>query len=140
MSLYTTFDEAARQVLSPAEASHIVILPGDPHPKGRPRFSRGRAYTAEADRDAEARTALSLSQQVSHPLTGNVALTCVFYRRTRRRVDVDNLIKHVMDSANGIVWRDDSQCTSLRGVVELDRDNPRTLVIIGPHESSLVRT
>ncbi|MGW4240981.1 RusA family crossover junction endodeoxyribonuclease [Nocardia sp. NPDC004722] len=140
MSPDVTFDEADLRALRPAEAGHIVTLPGDPHPKGRPRFSRGRAYTAEADRDAEARTALLLSQRVSQPLTGNIALTCVFYRRTRRRVDVDNLLKHVMDAANGILWRDDSQCTSLRGVIELDRDNPRTLILIGPHESSLVRT
>ncbi|KZM72273.1 RusA family crossover junction endodeoxyribonuclease [Nocardia terpenica] len=136
MSLGIAFDEA----VNPAATRHVIILPGDPHPKGRPRFSRGRAYTADADRDAEARTALLLAQQVSQPLAGNVALTCVFYRRTRRRVDVDNLIKHVMDSANGVLWRDDSQCTSLRGVIELDRENPHTLVLIGPHESSLVRT
>ena len=118
----------------------FTTIPGDPWSKGRPRFARtGHTYTDPRDRDAQERTARYLRSLVSNPMTGNVALGCVFYRSNRQRIDTDNLIKHVCDAANGILWVDDSQCTAVMGIIEHDSDNPRTLVVVGQHISTMAR-
>lgn len=118
----------------------MTTIPGAPWSKSRPRFARsGHTYTPKDDVDAETRTGAYLRRAVETPFTGNVALGCVFFRPNRQRIDTDNLIKHVCDAANGIVWADDSQCTAVMGMIELDVQNPRTLVVIGEHQSSLLR-
>lgn len=118
----------------------MVTIPGAPWSKSRPRFSRsGHTYTKTEDRDAEARTAAAMRRVVKVPMTGNVGLVCIFYRPNRQRIDTDNLIKHVCDAANGVLWIDDSQCTAVMGVIELDAENPRTVIAVGKHTSTLLR-
>ncbi|MHC9292009.1 RusA family crossover junction endodeoxyribonuclease [Mycobacterium sp. LTG2003] len=122
------------------ERSYTLTIPGVPWSKSRPRFTRkGRAFPDPKDVEAEKRTGTFLGATVRRPFTGNVGLACVFYRPTRRRIDADNLLKHVCDSANGVLWIDDSQCTAIAGVIDLDREDPRTVVAIAPHESGMVR-
>lgn len=91
------------------------------------------------DAAAEIATGLHLRANVPEPLVGNVCLVVTFYLPTRRLKDFDNLIKHLADAGNGILWRDDSQVTGAAQLIELDRDNPRTAILIGSHESSLAR-
>ncbi|WP_432760999.1 RusA family crossover junction endodeoxyribonuclease [Nocardia cyriacigeorgica] len=118
----------------------MVTIPGAPWSKFRPRFRRnGHAYSKPEDRDAELRTATYLRRVVKQPYTGNVGLACLFFRPNRQRIDTDNLIKHVCDAANGVLWLDDSQCTAVMGIIELDAERPRTVVGIGRHVSSLLR-
>ncbi|MCH8899951.1 MAG: RusA family crossover junction endodeoxyribonuclease [Acidobacteria bacterium] len=58
-------------------------------------------------------------------------LTCVFYTKNRRVVDVDNLWKLVADALQGLVWRNDSQVWDVGGTHrEVDKVNPRTVVTI----------
>ncbi|MGY0497140.1 RusA family crossover junction endodeoxyribonuclease [Nocardia sp. FBN12] len=128
--------EAAEAMMSPA---YVITIPGEPVAKRRPRLGNGRRYTHPADVEAEASTAAILRATLCEPLTGNLAVGCEFYRSTRRRVDVDNLLKHVFDAGNKVAWVDDSQCTAAFGVIELDRANPRTVIFISSHSSSLVR-
>lgn len=117
-----------------------ATIPGPPWSKSRPAFTRsGVAYTRPLDREAEKKTAAYLRQAVRQPFPGNVGLICIFYRPNRRVIDTDNLIKALCDSANGILWRDDSQATLVLGIMEYDKDNPRTLVAIGEHHSTLRR-
>lgn len=54
------------------------------------------------------------------------AMKLTFYRRTRARVDGDNLAKAYLDAANGIIYRDDSMVDKLIVTKMLDRANPRT--------------
>lgn len=118
----------------------MIVIPGEPKSKARPRFTRsGRTYHAPADKAGEARTAAFMRSSVRSPYTGNVALGCVFYRPNRQRIDVDNMLKHVCDAANGVLWVDDSQVTAVMGVAELDSDRPRTVIVIGRHVSTLSR-
>lgn len=114
-------------------------VPGSPTAKGRPRFARatGRAYTpattAAAERTMREQLAAGtkvgrVAEQQSWPLEGALELVvdCVLpipaswskrkQEEARRnllphlsRPDVDNLGKLVMDSANGVLWKDDSQ-------------------------------
>lgn len=100
----------------------------------------GRAFLPAKDREAEIESAKYLSDIRMPKLTGNVALVCIFYRGDKRRVDTDNLVKHVCDAANrSNVWDDDTQVTALIGITEYDKQNPRTIVILGSHSSTLQR-
>ena len=118
----------------------FVVLPGDPYSKSRPRFSRnGQTYVKKEDRQREEETALRLRQLFRTPKTGNVALGCIFFRSNRQRIDADNMLKHVCDAANGIVYHDDSQVTAVLGIVELDADSPRTVVMIANHVTTMSR-
>lgn len=114
-----------------------VVIDGVPPIKERPRFSNGRVYAK--DGNAERSTAYYLKSVIRQPYTGNVALVCIFYRPDRRIVDADNMLKHVCDSANGVLWLDDSQCTAKLGIVELDADQPRTVIAVARHSSTLKR-
>lgn len=118
----------------------MVVIDGEPASKSRPRFTRtGRPYRTKEDVDAEKRTAAHLQRLFSEPWTGNVALGCVFFRPNKQRIDVDNMIKHVCDAANGIAWIDDSQVTAVYGIAELDIDHPRTVIVFAQHRSTLLR-
>lgn len=117
-----------------------VVIPGPPWSKSRPRFTRnGRTYQPAGDRDAEERTGSFLKKAVPEQFPGNVGMVCLFYRPNHQRIDADNLLKHVCDSGNGILWKDDSQCTGILGILELDAENPRTVVVVGEHTSTLTR-
>lgn len=131
---------AALNLGETSDSLHMITIPGAPWSKSRPRFARsGHAYPKAEDVDAEKRTGLYLRRTIRKPFPGNVAIGCVFFRPNRQRIDADNLIKHVCDAANGILWADDSQCTAVMGIVELDPENPRTVVVVGEHVSTMLR-
>ncbi|MFZ9959230.1 MAG: RusA family crossover junction endodeoxyribonuclease [Candidatus Limnocylindrus sp.] len=118
-------------------------VPVPPQAKGRPRFARatGRAFTpattAAAERTMRGELAAGtkvgeLARQQVWPLEGALELhvDCVLpipqswskrkQEEARRgllrhtsRPDVDNLGKLVMDAANGVLWKDDSQLISV---------------------------
>lgn len=110
---------------------------GDPVPKGRARVARGRAYTPARTVHAEnvvawqARTALGPRQ----PSRELLSVRIVFHVGNRRRRDLDNLAKTVLDALNGIVWVDDSQIAVLDLRRRLDPACPRTEVSVGLLES-----
>ena len=58
------------------------------------------------------------------------AVACQFFTKNRRRVDLDNLSKLILDSLNGIVWEDDCQVWQLDLARYVDKENPRTEVKI----------
>jgi Holliday junction resolvase RusA-like endonuclease len=118
----------------------ILVIDGEPASKSRPRFTKkGKPYRTKEDVDAELRTASHLKRIFDQPWTGNIALGCVFFRPNKQRIDVDNMLKHVCDAANGIAWLDDSQVTAIYGVAELDVASPRTIIMFAQHRSTLTR-
>jgi Holliday junction resolvase RusA-like endonuclease len=122
------------------EQLYFLIVDGEPPSKARPRFSRaGHAYTPAKQREQERVLKARLAKSFPAPLTGNVAIGCVFFRSSFQRVDVDNMLKHVLDSATGTCWVDDSQVTAVAGFVELDRKHPRTIIVVGLHQSTMKR-
>lgn len=122
-----------------ARAYHTVVVHGEPRSKARPRFAGGHAYSSVKQRAAEKELRRVLARTFTEPLIGNVAVVCGFYRSTHGRVDVDNMLKHVMDAANRTVFRDDSQVTAMSGYVELDKDAPRIVIGVATYECSLSR-
>lgn len=99
-----------------------------PVAKGRPRFSkRGFAYTPDKTRRFENEiTSLLKTQYKDHPLVGPLKLALAFYFKKPKKSknpywhivkpDNDNLIKAICDSANGILWVDDSQVCKIEAI------------------------
>ena len=83
---------------------------GEPKSKGRPRFSKhGHAYTPKATRDAEAVVLQAWQDSGGQKLVGPVVMECVFFLGSKRRKDLDNVGKLVMDALNKHAFDDDDQ-------------------------------
>jgi len=121
------------------EQIYYVTVPGDPWSKSRPRFARGKTYQPKDDLAAEQALKWRMRAAKARMFPGNVMLVCRFYRSNFQRIDADNLIKHVCDSGNGVLWADDSQVTLVLGEIQYDRENPRTVILVGNHASTLLR-
>ncbi len=88
-------------------------------PKGRPRVTRGHAYTPARTRMFESAISLYFkTQYASEPQTGPLVLTLDFaFQKPKKPTrsyptrcgDLDNLTKSVCDAANRILFEDDSQ-------------------------------
>jgi len=116
----------------------MFTIYGEPVPKGRPRFStRGKfpvAYTPEKTKNYESDVGMMAKAAMgsSNPLEG--ALEAFIYvtfpvpasyskKRTEaclsdsekhtKKPDLDNICKILFDGMNGIVFKDDSQITSI---------------------------
>lgn len=116
----------------------VTTIYGNPHSKRRPIIARGRAMPDAVDVKAEAGTRAVLERRHTR-YTGNVALVCIFFRPNKQRIDADNMLKHVCDAANGLLWDDDSQVTTVLGIVEYDAGLPRTVVGTAPQRTSMLR-
>lgn len=64
------------------------------------------------------------------PLRGAVRITLRLWFADRRRRDLDNVAKSVLDGLNGTAYDDDSQVTELHVLGAIDIDNPRAEVEI----------
>ncbi|GEM_PF-6722840 len=121
----------SRLLNSSAAWLSMVVFDGEPRTK------------AAAYREHHAPEAAALKKRLSQcfpkPVQGNIAVGCIFFRSDHHRVDSDNMMKQVLDSATGICWNDDCQVTAQLGLVEFDPDRPRTVILIGPHSSSMNR-
>ena len=65
------------------------------------------------------------SQWRNKIITGNVCIYITLYFGTKRKSDIDNYGKILLDSLTGIVWEDDSQITDMRVIKEYSKENPR---------------
>lgn len=112
----------------------VVTIPGPPRGKQRPRMTRqGHAYTPAQTVNAEAwvrhcaveqvgqlclETALALDVDVRLPIPASWskakrAQAASGSLQPGGKPDIDNYAKLAMDSLNGVLWRDDSQITTL---------------------------
>ncbi len=106
-----------------------AVVPGQPVSKQRPRFNKktGRAVTPQVTKNAEAWVGTFLRQAFPDvDRDHDWAVTLQFYSKDNRRRDVDNLVKLVLDAANGIIWRDDTQVTELHAYHVKGVAYPRT--------------
>lgn len=110
-------------------------VPGDPVPAARPRVVRGRAFTPTRTREHVEYVRLYAAKHCQVQLIGSVRLEVDFYRKNKRRTDLDNLVKGVQDAMLPYgnwpgVYRDDSQITTLIARKYHDPENPRTVVTV----------
>jgi crossover junction endodeoxyribonuclease RusA len=109
-------------------------IPGEPVPKGRPRVTtKGYTYTPKRTQDAE--ELVQTYFRAKYPgavssLYQEYELALVFFRKSRRKTDLDNLAKLVMDSLNTLVWEDDAQITKLNAQSVRITKDPKTQVQI----------
>ena len=91
-----------------------LFVPSNPMPKERPRLGRNGAYTPAKTQAYEELVGVSVSNAIAligyempkaHEL---VMVILQFYRSDKRRADVDNLTKSVLDAMNGLAYEDDS--------------------------------
>lgn len=114
-----------------------LTIPGPPVAKGRPivvrnkRTGKMHGITPDRTRRFESSSAIIIASAArmqrwvctSEPVDVEIRI----YRH-QLRGDWDNFAKAFCDSANGILWNDDSQIVHADVAVFLDRKNPRTEV------------
>lgn len=111
------------------------IVIGKPVPKQSFRYSKHGNHQPQRVTDWqnavawEARIAMSGND----PITGPVAMRCVFVLPNNRRVDIDNLNKAILDACNGIVFKDDHQVMNLH-LIKRVRETPGVYVEVYPGE------
>lgn len=92
-----------------------ITIPGRPVPKGRPRLGvRGRTayvYTPPETKEYEKIVGWVAKSLGCRPVEGPVSVALDIY--IRRRMDVDNVAKSVLDGLNGIAYEDDDQVVEL---------------------------
>lgn len=111
-----------------------LTFEGDPIPKGRPRHDKGRPFTPKRTRDAEQSIRDRVAELDVVPYDVPVRVSLVFYCRTARRTDLDNMVKLVTDALNGLTYTDDHlihACTA-RLHRKAIGETPRTEVRIAP--------
>ena len=110
-----------------------LTVPGQPVSKARPRLGHGHTYTPRKTKDAEGRVAAYLKASYPHVRPtgyGQFAVYLAFYLKGAPRLDIDNLLKLILDSLNGRVWLDDNQVAVVHAQKYLHADSPRTEVSI----------
>jgi Holliday junction resolvase RusA-like endonuclease len=99
---------------SPIDSAYLVV-PGEPVSKERPRFNpkSGSAYTPAKTRTAEKVVSGLYSDECGIQFTDPVSLSITCFVSNRRRRDVDNMGKLILDALNGVAYVDDSQVHDL---------------------------
>jgi Holliday junction resolvase RusA-like endonuclease len=119
-----------------------IATKGDPLPCPRPRVVSHGTYLPEKYMLYRAALAKALKEQlrpirVSSSLWEEIAPTdrrfgvrALFYRRTHQRLDVDNLMKSVLDAGTTLIWPDDSQVVEIFARVFRGSSDPGADVLI----------
>ncbi|MFT8538157.1 RusA family crossover junction endodeoxyribonuclease [Bifidobacterium aquikefiri] len=95
----------------------MLIVPGDPQPKQRPKVYRiqghMRGVTPKRTKDAQKAILRLFNAQYpdAHPIKGEVGIRLEFWMASRQVKDWDNLEKLVTDALNKVAFDDDSQIT-----------------------------
>lgn len=108
--------------------------PGNPKPCTRPRVANGQAYNDPAYTRYKKDFATYLHALGLHHCTithSEVHLKVVFYRATKQRVDLDNLLKTVLDVLQDArVIENDNQVDFIAATKLYDKERPRTEVVL----------
>ena len=109
----------------------VFVVAGQPIPKARPRvIEGGSTFTPKATKEWERAVGWSALASGVHVIPGNLAVTLNFRRKGKRRADLDNLCKAVLDGLNGVAYEDDYQVVSLSATVAYSSSKPGVTVEI----------
>lgn len=104
-----------------ADSNKIYIIPDQPIPLARPRFSKYGTHVWDSQQAEKNWVATYLRfLRKEEPLEGPLKLSFEFNMKHAKkkgyhmgRPDIDNLVKFYMDCLNGILYEDDKQVVSL---------------------------
>jgi Holliday junction resolvase RusA-like endonuclease len=123
-------------VVSPEDQLRLLIFRGDPVPAARARVTRkGGAYYPKTYAVYRKNLRASLEEalratEAEPDAESKFGLKAVFFRRSRQRTDVDNLLKAICDACTGLIWHDDSQVIETFGRVCYDSQDPRVVLLV----------
>lgn len=115
----------------------ILTLPWPPSANRYWRVYRGRAVKSQEARDYQAFVRADNRGLVL--LSGPVCITAHLYRPTRRG-DLDNSLKILVDSLQGVAYTNDNQIVELHAYRHEGRGNGRVEVnvqAVGAHQSEM---
>jgi Holliday junction resolvase RusA-like endonuclease len=109
-----------------------LFIPGRPRPKQRPRVGKGgRVYTPRATKNWEATVGWEWFINVGpRRFEGPIKVDLTFNYPDRRSVDVDNLIKAVLDGLEGVAYQNDSQIVEVIGRKLICPSKPGVQIVI----------
>lgn len=88
-------------------------------------WRQGRAGIVYLSAEAQAyKDAVRLTNIVNHPFAGPVALNLTVFR-PRKKGDLDNYLKALLDALKGIIYYDDDQVVEISAYRDDDPKNPR---------------
>jgi len=110
---------------------------GEPVSKERARVTSKGAYTPKRTVEAE-KSVRAAYRAAQHPsmtsephLSGNIEAEMVFYLGTKRRRDLDNMAKLVLDALNKVAYEDDVQVHSkMSSKCYTTKERARTEVVL----------
>lgn len=119
---------------------------GEPKSKQRPRVTARGTYTPAETREAEQRVRQAWTETNTEPYAYQVIVSIDFFNGNKRRRDLDNMAKLVLDALNKHAYEDDYQVVALNlQKFFTTREKARTVVTLAeviewPCETETVRT
>lgn len=123
-------------------------IKGQPQGKARPRFNGNHTYTPRATRDYEHLVRTSYIKQCGNQMNDFNKITIKAYfeipksatkkeraeiiegKRINKKPDIDNIIKIILDSLNGLAYADDKQITKIEASKSYTLGDPEVWVIL----------
>ena len=99
-------------VASPEKVVRFTVA-GEPRSKQRPRVTARGTYTPAETRLAEQAVQAAWFRTQSEQFVFQVVVTIDFYNGNKRRRDLDNMAKLVLDALNKVAYSDDYQVVGL---------------------------
>jgi len=119
-------------------------IPGEPRSKQRARVTARGTYTPTETREAEQRVRQAWALTNAEPFPYQVIVTIDFFNGNKRRRDLDNMAKLVLDALNKVAYADDFQVVGLNlRKIFTTRERARTEICLAeviewPYETETV--
>ena len=107
------------------------FVSGSPVPKQSYRHSRKGGYLPKRVKDWQELVGWTArSRHRGEPYRGKVQIDLQFYLHDKRKRDLDNLSKAILDSIEGIIIEDDVQVDKLYIERYFNSDNPGVMITV----------
>ena len=96
------------------------------------RHIGNRVYMTQKGKDLKEQYAWEIYSQEKETFDGLVEVEITYYFGNRRKNDIDNFSKVILDSITDAgIWEDDSQIAKMTIIKKYDKENPRIEIQIG---------
>jgi len=106
-------------------------VPGEPRSKQRPRVTSKGTFTPKETMEAERKVRDHWRALNEEPFQYHVLVELEFYNGNKRRRDLDNMAKLVLDALNGEAYDDDFRVVEMNLTKRsTSKDKARTVVVL----------